>query len=130
VSIISNDGSTLRKTTYLGTPSSDAIYGIQFDKFSFPYVMGTTNGDWTVTNNVRFVNAGAKQFVSKLQPDLSSYIYSTTFGKAAVKMYMFRAGADGCLPGPIPMGFPALSECLLPRMRSRPVRMEGISILL
>ncbi len=82
VSIISGDGTTLKKTTYLGTPAGDAIYGIQIDKKGFPYVMGTTNGDWPVTPNVGFSNPGAKQFVAKMRPDLSAYIYSTVFGSA------------------------------------------------
>jgi gliding motility-associated-like protein len=83
ISIISNDGSTLKKTTYLGTSGFDAIYGIDFDKFGFPYVMGSTTGKWTTTANVGFINVGAKQFVSKLKPDLSDFVYSTTFGSAS-----------------------------------------------
>lgn len=82
ISIISNDGSTLRKTTFLGTSGFDAIYGIEFDKKGFPYVMGSTTGNWATTPNVGFINPGAKQFVGKLMPDLSKYVYSTTFGKA------------------------------------------------
>ncbi|HVY74100.1 MAG TPA: PKD domain-containing protein [Puia sp.] len=82
VSIISNDGSTLRKTTFLGTSGFDAIYGIEFDKKGFPYIMGSTTGNWTTTSNVAFINPGAKQFVGKLMPDLSAYVYCTTFGKA------------------------------------------------
>jgi len=83
ISIISNDGSTLKKTTFLGTSGFDAIYGIEFDKFGFPYVMGSTTGSWVTTPNVGFINPGAKQFVGKLKPDLSAYVYSTTFGSAA-----------------------------------------------
>lgn len=83
VSVISADGSTLKRTSYLGTNGADAIYGIQLDKKGIPYVMGTTTGNWPVTANVGFSNPGAKQFISKLQPDLSGYIYSTTFGTAA-----------------------------------------------
>src|SRR3990167_346146 len=41
--------------------------------------MGTTRGNWPVVN-ATFVNAGAKQYVSKLLPDLSNFVYSTTFG--------------------------------------------------
>ena len=85
ISIISNDGSTLKKTTYLGTSGFDAIYGIDFDKFGFPYVMGSTTGKWVTTANVGFINVGAKQFVSKLKPDLSAFVYSTTFGSASAK---------------------------------------------
>ncbi|HXD77465.1 MAG TPA: PKD domain-containing protein [Puia sp.] len=79
VAEISADGSTLKRSTYLGTSSNDAIYGIQFDKQGFPYVMGTTNGTWPVINAAYSVT-GARQFVSKLKPDLSGYVYSTTFG--------------------------------------------------
>ncbi|MBS1600338.1 MAG: PKD domain-containing protein [Bacteroidetes bacterium] len=83
VTIISNDGTTQKKTSYFGTSGFDGIYGIEFDKKGFPYIMGSTTGSWQVTSNVGFINPGAKQFVSKLQPDLSAYVYSTTFGTAA-----------------------------------------------
>ncbi len=81
ITIISNDGSVQKKTCYFGTSGFDAIYGIEFDKKGFPYIMGQTTGAWPVMN-ANFVNAGAKQFISKLQPDLSAYVYSTTFGTA------------------------------------------------
>lgn len=73
------DGANVVRGTFLGTPSADQVYGIQTDKFGSIYVMGTTEGSWTVLN-AAFVNAGAKQFISKIQPDLSAYVYSTTFG--------------------------------------------------
>jgi gliding motility-associated-like protein len=79
---ISADGTTLKKTTYLGTGEGEAIYGIQFDRLGFPYVMGTTNGVWPVMNAAYSI-PGARQFVSKLKPDLSGYVYSTTFGTAS-----------------------------------------------
>ncbi len=73
------DGSGIIRTTYQGTSGNDLVYGIQFDKFGFPYIMGTTTGDWKVLN-AAYSNAGGKQFISKLQPDLSAYVYSTVFG--------------------------------------------------
>lgn len=79
VSILSNDGSKLLKTTYAGTSGNDMLYGIQFDKFGFPYVMGTTTGNWPV-QNAAFSQQGGKQFIAKLKPDLSGYEYSTVFG--------------------------------------------------
>ncbi len=79
---LSPDGSNAIKGTYLGTSSADQVYGIQTDKFGSIYVMGTTEGVWPVVN-AAFVNQGAKQFISKLQPDLSTYVYSTTFGSRA-----------------------------------------------
>jgi gliding motility-associated-like protein len=82
VSIISSDGTSLLKTTYAGTSGNDMLYGIQFDKFGFPYIMGTTTGNWPVSN-ARFSQPGGKQFISKFKPDLSAFEYSTVFGSGA-----------------------------------------------
>jgi len=78
-------GTSLVRSTYLGTGGTDQIYGIQFDKFGFPYVMGQTTGLWPVVNAIYFDN-GAKQFISKLQPDLSNFVYSTTFGSIGASL--------------------------------------------
>lgn len=80
VSMLNNAGTQLLQSTYLGTSGADVVYGIQFDKYGYPYVMGTTTGSWVVTSNVAFVQNGGKQFISKLQPNLSTYVYSTVFG--------------------------------------------------
>ncbi|MDQ6813466.1 MAG: PKD domain-containing protein, partial [Bacteroidota bacterium] len=82
VSILSSDGKSLIKTSYMGTQGSDMLYGIQFDKFSYPYIMGTTNGSWPVIN-APFSQPSGKQFIAKLKPDLSAFEYSTVFGTAA-----------------------------------------------
>ncbi len=79
VTELKNDGSAVIKTTYLGTTGNDLVYGLKFDKFGFPYVMGTTTGSWPVIS-AGFSNVGGKQFISKLQPDLSAFVYSTVFG--------------------------------------------------
>lgn len=79
VTQIRPDGSAIIKTTYLGTDGNDLVYGIQFDKFGFPYVTGTTSGLWPVVN-AAYRNQGGKQFISKMKPDLSAFIYSTVFG--------------------------------------------------
>ncbi|GAC1378761.1 MAG: hypothetical protein NVSMB45_00040 [Ginsengibacter sp.] len=79
---VSNDGSSVLKGTYLGTSAADQIYGIETDKNGNVYVMGTTEGSWVHTN-AAFFNPGGKQFISKLKPDLSDYIYSTTFGSGS-----------------------------------------------
>ena len=80
---VSTDGSSVLKGTYLGTSSPDQIYGIQTDKVGSIYVMGTTEGSWKVVNANTFGPAGSKQFISKLKPDLSDYIYSTVFGSGS-----------------------------------------------
>ena len=82
VAIINNNGTALQQTRYFGTASLDIIYGIQFDGLGFPYIMGISLGSWTVTANATFRNAGSKQFISKLQPNLSGFVYSTVYGSA------------------------------------------------
>lgn len=77
-----NGGSIIR-STYVGTSGIDMLYGLKFDRLGFPYVMGTTTGDWPVIN-APFSNPGSKQFIGKLKPDLSGYIYSTVFGKSSI----------------------------------------------
>ncbi|MGG9971545.1 PKD domain-containing protein [Ferruginibacter sp. SUN002] len=79
LSIINANFSSIVKTTYQGTSGDDLVYGVQFDRNGFPYIMGTTTGVWPVVNAPYNV-AGSKQFISKLQPDLSAYVYSTIFG--------------------------------------------------
>ncbi len=80
---LNNTGTAAIRGTYLGTGEADQVYGIETDKFGFIYVMGTTEGTWPVMN-AAYSNAGAKQFISKLKPDLSSYVYSTVFGSGAL----------------------------------------------
>ncbi|MDP4263499.1 MAG: PKD domain-containing protein [Bacteroidota bacterium] len=82
VAEIKNDGSALVRSAYIGTNGYDQVYGIQFDRNGFPYVMGQTTGNWPVINAL-YSDAGAKQFIGKLQPDLSAYVYSTVFGTAS-----------------------------------------------
>lgn len=80
VTILANNGALI-KSTYTGTSMRDAIYGLKFDRFGFPYIMGQTYGDWPVIN-AAYSNPGAKQFIAKLRPDLSGFVYSTVFGKS------------------------------------------------
>ncbi|MFZ6023650.1 MAG: PKD domain-containing protein [Bacteroidota bacterium] len=83
VSIINSDGSQIIKTSYFATNGIDIIYGIQFDRNGYPYIMGTTTVAWPVINapiNANNSQTNGKQFISKLQPDLSAFIYSTNFG--------------------------------------------------
>ena len=82
VSIVTNSGNAIVKSTYLGTPATDQVYGIQFDLMGFPYVCGQTKGNWPI-QNAGYSVAGAPQFIAKLQPDLSSFVYSTRFGKTS-----------------------------------------------
>lgn len=85
---LSADGRTLLHSTFMGSDNSkaDQVYGIQLDRVGDVYVMGTTEGDWPIqqpAGTATFYNDNSKQFITKLRPDLSALIYSTTFGKNA-----------------------------------------------
>jgi gliding motility-associated-like protein len=80
ISIISNNGSAILKTTYLGTGGIDQVYGLKFDLLGFPYVMGQTTGTWPI-RNAAWSTPNGRQFIAKLKPDLSAFVYSTVFGK-------------------------------------------------
>ncbi|WP_160711537.1 PKD domain-containing protein [Chitinophaga solisilvae] len=82
---ITNDGKRIIEATYLGAndPAADQIYGIQLDRKGFVYVMGTTEGTWPIKllNPATDYNDNSLQFISKLKPNLTEFVYSTTFGK-------------------------------------------------
>jgi hypothetical protein len=74
-------GVTLTRSTYLGTSQVDIAYAIKLDPTGYPYVVGTTMGNWPISNATYFV-ANSRQFITKLQPELDGIVYSTTFGTA------------------------------------------------
>lgn len=82
---VSPNGASAIRSTFIGTSDKDQIFGIQFDNKGFPYIAGQTRGSWQIVNNLPgspsiYSNAGGKQFIAKLQPDLSAFVYSTMFG--------------------------------------------------
>lgn len=81
---LSNNGASLIRSTFIGTPQIDQVYGIQFDRNGFPYITGQTQGAWPIIN-APYNNGTSKQFICKLQPDLSAYVYSTTFGNGSAR---------------------------------------------
>lgn len=83
VAVINNTGTAVIRSTYIGTPGIDQVFGVQFDANGFPYIMGQTTGAWPI-QNATYNNPAGKQFICKLQPDLSNYVYSTAFGSGAV----------------------------------------------
>jgi gliding motility-associated-like protein len=76
-----NFSMNLQNATFLGTDQIDLVYGVQIDQSGFPYVMGTSTGNWPIVN-ANYSIPNSRQFISKLQPNLSSFIYSTTFGSS------------------------------------------------
>jgi gliding motility-associated-like protein len=81
ISEFTNTG-VLVKNSYIGTAGLDIIYGIQFDKYGFVYIMGTTTGNWPVIN-ATFSQPSGRQFIAKMKPDLSDFVYSTVFGSGS-----------------------------------------------
>ncbi len=76
---------SILKTTFIGTSALDMLFGLKFDRVGFPYVMGTTlSNSWPVVN-AAYSNASGKQYITKLQPDLSGIVYSTTLGNASTR---------------------------------------------
>ena len=82
---VSNNGANIIRSTFIGTTGIDQVYGIQFDRKGFPYIMGQTTGSWPVSPAGVYSQANGKQFIAKLEPDLSAYIYSTVFGTGAAR---------------------------------------------
>lgn len=84
---ISTDGSSILQSTFIGSDNAraDQVYGIQLDRNGDVYVMGTTEGNWPImqpAGTPTFYNDNSRQFITKLRPDLTGFIYSTTFGKS------------------------------------------------
>ena len=83
---ISADLKTLIKTCYVGGAGNDMVYGVETDKYGFPYIMGTTTVSLPVYRSA--FNSGGnqtngKQFITKLNPDLTQVVYSANFGKGS-----------------------------------------------
>lgn len=73
-------GSTIQALTYLGTNAYDQAYFVDLSAFDEVYVTGQTSGVYPVTPGAWSV-ANSGQFVTKLDPDLTSLVASTVFGK-------------------------------------------------
>ncbi len=73
---------SLLRTSYFGTSGNDILFGIQYDSKGFAYIMGTTTGNWPVQNAI-FSQTNSKQFIAKILPDMSGFVYSTIFGTSS-----------------------------------------------
>jgi gliding motility-associated-like protein len=79
VARISNDGTVLQRSSYLGTGSYDQAYFVQLDTNGDPYLLGQSLGSYPVTAG-RYANSGSHQFIHKLNADLTTTAFSTVFG--------------------------------------------------
>lgn len=83
ISVLSANGATLLRSTYLGTQSYDQAYFVQLDENFDVYVYGQTAGaNYPVTTGV-YSNASSGQFITKLDNNLTSIIFSTRFGNGS-----------------------------------------------
>ncbi|MCB9196614.1 MAG: PKD domain-containing protein [Flavobacteriales bacterium] len=82
--VASFNGSTGAKLalTYLGTTSYDQAFILDTDISGNVYVVGQSRGSYTVTN-AAYSNAGGKQFIHKMNPTLTSTLFSTKFGSGS-----------------------------------------------
>jgi len=76
---ISPTGNSLLAATYIGTNDYDQSYFIQLDKNQNVYVFGQSLGSMPVTG-VLYSNPNSKQFITKLNNNLTQIIYSTVIG--------------------------------------------------
>ena len=76
---LNSTATAIIKSSYFGTAGAENIYGIQFDRNGFPYIMGTTTGTWPIQNAI-YNQPFGKQFIAKLNQNLSGFVYSTTIG--------------------------------------------------
>ena len=81
---LSNDGTTLKNATYLGTSTIDQSYLVQTDREGGVYILGQSKGNYPRVN-APYCNVGSKQFIHKLNNRLDSTIFSTTIGSSQSK---------------------------------------------
>ena len=79
VAKISPDGSTLVRTSYIGTNVYDQVIFVEIDRWDNVYIVGVSNGAMPVVN-AAYSNPGSSQFIQKLVPDLTAIDYATVFG--------------------------------------------------
>jgi hypothetical protein len=82
---INNNGTSLLQSTYIGTSAYDQTFFVETDRFDNIYVFGQTRGVYPVTTGV-YSNPNTKQFIHKLNNDLNTTLFSTTFGSGTTNI--------------------------------------------
>jgi len=79
---VNSSATTILNSTYIGTDSAeyDQCYFIQLDTANNVYVVGQTEGEYPIFPLTVHNDSNSGQFLHKLSPDLSTTIFSTTFG--------------------------------------------------
>ena len=77
---------SLIKASYIGTTGNDIVYGLKTDKYGYPYITGTTTVAFPIYQspfNAGNNQSGGKQFITKLNADLTQIVYNANFGRGA-----------------------------------------------
>ncbi|MBD3638433.1 MAG: gliding motility-associated C-terminal domain-containing protein [Crocinitomicaceae bacterium] len=79
VAKITPDGTTLIRTSYIGTSVYDQTIFVETDRWNNVYIVGQSLGSMPIFN-APYSNPGSSQYIMKLTPDLTAIEYSTVFG--------------------------------------------------
>ena len=85
VAQLSANGQSVLHCTYLGTSQYDQVYLMDLGEAGDVYVTGQTMGAYPVINPASgpvYQNQGAKQFITRLSPELDDITLSTRYGSA------------------------------------------------
>ena len=80
---LNSTATSILASTFIGTNSYDQTFFVELDFNGDVYCMGQTEGQYPVTSGV-YSNLNGKQFIHKLNPALTTTIYSTVFGNGSV----------------------------------------------
>jgi gliding motility-associated-like protein len=122
---LSSSTGSLVASTFIGTSSYDQSYFIELDALNNVYVMGQTKGNYPISG-AGYSNPGSPQFIHKLNPSLSTTIFSTVFGNGnnqevnispsaflvdkCNKIYVAGWGGSLCAPGSTTSGMPVTAN--------------------
>jgi len=79
VALLNPTGTAILNSTFIGTSGKDQVYFVKQDDAGDVYITGQTTGAYPVIN-AAYSNPNSGQFITKLNPTLTTVIYSTVFG--------------------------------------------------
>lgn len=81
ISKIHKNGNNILHSTYFGSNAYDQIYFVERDKLGFVYIFGQTQATGnTLIYNALWNTPNGGQFITKLEPQLDTIVWSTAFG--------------------------------------------------
>lgn len=77
---INSNATSILVSTFIGTPDYDQTFFVQLDTADNVFVVGQTEGTYPITPATVYNVPNSGQFIHKLSSDLTSTVFSTTFG--------------------------------------------------